>query len=1032
MKQTVFSRSRHRLLMGGAVLALAGSLAVPAFATPDPVSGADANGAQVIVTDQNKDWSPVSANATDPLVEATGAVDGSSVAVTGNAVSATARANSASAALTPDARDLEAATGGTWLATGTDGTDGQSPALIATRQATNGAPVSATTANSRIRARLGDLVDSSAAVSTNTQEAVALANDAADTLSLTGVAVGTGAGVVSDQSVGGDATVSARFSGTAALKVGDAPRSDLDLSDNLQRAVAYGNSAANALGIDAVQLDVAASYGTPSIVEANASDPSVNAAYAVLADQRLGSAVTGNANGGFAVKVGDTAFASNVASDGNSLVAAGYGNQSTNGLDLSADAIANDEWNGGAVANITNVQSAAAVPVKGIAKGGASIAIADDAVEASLDASDNAVLAVATANRADGNLLSVTANAIDAGEGFGGEEGGIVVEGPEYIGTALVEGDGAMSVTAPFSVQNGQISQARVTARAEEVTTAIEVDAGIIRSNATIIGNSAVARATGNSAANWLMLDANSLATAADLNSLQLGKGVVTASVGSAGDRAGAVLSAAGDVVDSRLTVSDNSLAANATENEVANSMSITANRLVNASGHENARGGMLDYGVGAAADYALASAQEIRGGYRLPVAVKASAYGAFDAAAGDGAVRSALKVIGNSQTASALGNGAANSLTITATALGGAEDPAPGSALSSMQAATTSVDAVSDMQLGATTAAVDSSLLLSGNSNVARARMNDATNSLAVDAVSAGSLSGEPAAVLVDVGYASQVAGDHVLSSNQVADGSVSAAAVTTGQSADPAASFVRSSFEASDNETLAEAAANTASNSLALTSAVQGGASAGLLNQQSNYASVGAQATSAYGIGAQASSDASGLVDGNVTSVMARGNMATNTLAVSGVAEDGCTPDLASITTGALNSAMAPALLSNVQVNAGGVSAYAASPTVSVSYGSAGVSDSRLGVTGNSVSAAAYGNSAINMVTLASLGSLPASGISSVQANSGAVTAEVTSAAYAVTSPAISTSRIGISGNSISASAVGNAATSKVTVSR
>ena len=113
MKQTASSCStrRQRLLMGGAVLALAGSLATPAFATPDPTPGIDATGAQVIVTDQSKDWSPVSATATNPLVETTGAVDGSSVAVTGNAVSATARANSASAALTPDARDLEAATG---------------------------------------------------------------------------------------------------------------------------------------------------------------------------------------------------------------------------------------------------------------------------------------------------------------------------------------------------------------------------------------------------------------------------------------------------------------------------------------------------------------------------------------------------------------------------------------------------------------------------------------------------------------------------------------------------------------------------------------------------------------------------------------------------------------------------------------------------------------------------------------------------------------------------------------------------------
>lgn len=1025
MKQTASSCStrRQRLLMGGAVLALAGSLATPAFATPDPTPGIDATGAQVIVTDQSKDWSPVSATATNPLVETTGAVDGSSVAVTGNAVSATARANSASAALTPDARDLEAATGGTWLATGSDGTDGQSPALIVTRQATDGASVSATTTNSRIRARLGDLVDSSAAVSTNTQEAVALANDAADTLSLTGVAVGTGAGVVSDQSVGGDAAVAARFSGTAALKVADAPRSDLDVRDNLQRSVAYGNSASNALGIDAVQLDAAASYGMPSIVEANASDPSVNAAYAVLADQRVGSAVAASANGGFAVKVGDTAFASDVTNGDNSLVAAGYGNQSSNGLDLSADAIANNAWDGGAVANITNVQSAAAIPVKGLAKGGASIAITGDAVEANLDARDNAVIAVATANRADGNLLSVTANVVDAGEGFGGE-------GP--VGTALVDGDGIMTVTAPFSVQNDQLNQARVTAKATDTATLITVDTGIVRSNATITGNSAGAQASGNVATNGLSLDANSLATAADLNSLQLGKGVVSASVGSAGNRAGAILSAAGDVVDSSLTVSDNSLTASATENEVANSMAITANSLTNASGHENAQAGMLDYGVGAAADYALANTQEIRGGYQLPVAVKASAYGDFDATAGNGAVRSALKVTGNSQTASALGNGAANSLTIAATTLGGAEEPAPGSALSSTQAAYTNVDAVSDMQLGVTTAAVDSSLLLSNNSNVVRAHMNDATNSLGVDTLSAGSLSGEPAAALVDVGYASQVMGDHVLASNQIADGSVSATAVTTGQSVDPSVSFVRSSFEASGNETLAEAVANNAANSLALTSAVQGGASAGLLNQQSNYASVGAQATSAYGIGAHASSDASSLVDGNVTTAMARGNMATNMLAVSSVAEDDCTPDLASITTGALNSAMAPALLSNVQMNAGGVSAYVASPTVSVSYGSAGVSDSRLGVTGNSVSAAAYGNSATNMVTLASLGSLPASGISSVQTNSGAVTAQVTNAAYTVTSPDISTSRIGISGNSISASAVGNAATSKVTVSR
>ncbi|MBB3862454.1 hypothetical protein GGQ88_003755 [Novosphingobium hassiacum] len=1033
MNQTASSHSvrRRSLLAGGAVLALAGSLATPAFATP--TRGIEATGAQVIATDQSKDGSPVSASAANPRIEATGLVDGSSIALAGNTVSAAARANSASAALTPDSRDLAAATGGTWLASGTDGTDAQASALIATRQSTDAAQVSAATTNSRIRARLGDLVDSSATVSSNAQEAVALANDAADTLFLTGVTVGTGAGIVSDQSVGGDASVAARFSGQAGLKVADASGSDLAVGQNLQRAVAYGNSAANALGIDAVQLDAAASYGTPSLVEANASDPEVNAAYAVLANQRLASGVAARANGGFTVTVNDGAVASNVTNDGNSLAAAGYGNQSSNRLDLSADTVANDARGGGAVANITSVQSASAVPVKADSRGGARIAIAGDAVETSLGARDNAVLAVATANRADGNLLSVTANGIDAGTGTGsgGEgEGGIVLVPPVYIGTALVGGDGEMSVTAPFSVQNDQNNQARVAASAKDAATLIAVDAAIIRSNATISGNSAGAQASGNEATNGLSFEANRLATAADLNSLQQGTGGVSAAVGSARNRAGATLYGGGDVVDSSLTVSDNGIEANATGNTVTNSMAIIANNLTNASGHENARAGLIDSGVGASADYALANSQEIMGSYLHPAGVEASAFGAFGAVAGEGAVRSALNVTGNSQTASALGNGAVNSRTIAATTLGEGNDPAPGSALSSAQMASASVNAVSDMQLGVTSAAVDSGLLLSANSNVARAGMNDATNSLAVDALRTGTLSGEPASVLADAGFSRQVMGDHVLASNQIADGSVNAMAVTTGRPVDPAMSLVRSGFEASDNATLASAVANNAGNSLALTSALQGGASAGLLNQQLNYAAVGAQATSTYGIGVHASSDATSLVDNNATSAIAHGNIATNSVAVSGVAESDCTPDLASITTGALNAAMAPALLSNAQMNTGGVSAHAVSPTVSLSYG--GVSDSRLGVTGNSVTAAAYGNSATNSVTLASLGTLPVSGISSVQTNSGAVTAQVTNAAYTVTSSSLSAGRIGISGNSVSASAIGNTATSKVTVSR
>jgi hypothetical protein len=246
--------------------------------------------------------------------------------------------------------------------------------------------------------------------------------------------------------------------------------------------------------------------------------------------------------------------------------------------------------------------------------------------------------------------------------------------------------------------------------------------------------------------------------------------------------------------------------------------------------------------------------------------------------------------------------------------------------------------------------------------------------------------------------------------------------------------------------NTTVAEASANRALNALNVSASSTLTASAGLVNSQTSSASV--EATASTFAGATIITDDLTTVDGstvtigqNSTSSLARGNSATNVLNYSAGASYGegsvFSPGAFIETAGDVDTAVsAQAAVLNVQTNTGPVSAVTNNVSYVVALNGGGglntvLQDSTVGVIGNAVSATAYGNTATNVLTVSSLSaSAPTAAIANYQRNSASVTASVTTVSYGAGSlGAISGSTASVSGNAITATAVGNNAVNAIT---
>lgn len=1005
-------------LLGGA--ALAAALATGAHAEP---ATAIAAGREPIANQQANQDAPATALGSHPIIGVELATTtGSAIDVSANSVVATARGNQARTTLAPQALDLDSVLGFTGVA-GPDSAQARYGAVIANAQSNADSPVGAAAVGSRLSIDTSALTGSTATVDDNDQEAVALGNDAINTISPTGGVVASAAGVVNVQVTDDGSPVRALFAGQAAIGGGAIAGSTAALTNNLQRAIGYGNSVDNGLSVRGVSLAAPTPAAGPSTVSEGGVDATVAASFGLLSSQTLGGSVFAGAAGrnlagdpAAAFTVSGTALDdSRVINEGNGLIAAGYGNRSANSLDLDGPSITRGGYGDGAIANVTNVQRIDDADVVAAVAGGAAIQV-DGSIRGSFaSSSDNAIQSVATGNLAEGNLLTVRATSLDAS---GGQDGG-------EVGTALLDWDGALTVSAPFSVQNAQDSGWGAIVAKQVGTGASVTAAAVSGSSLQANGNLFSAAATANDATNGLELIATTLDTSADLNSLQSVQGDVLARLGASHDPTGVVIDAS-PIDDSRLTVSGNSTTGTAIGNSAASNLTVSANFVANGGGHTSSQAGALDDGMGAAANFALANAQRVEQpgeeGPGAPVRIASRISGRFATLADGPANNASLAVDGNSQQARALANTAVNRLGLTATTIDGDEGPAAGTALSSSQIANADVEARSKLTLGTTGQLDGSSASLTDNRNTALAVINDVDNGLTVEATQIGAVRGLQAVLNADWDGGVHAVADHVLANSQIASGSVMASAVTR-TATGPAGDIDDSSLTIDGNATAVEASANRATNALVLNAAAPSTATAGVANVQSSDANVTALAVTRVGLGGGQLDHASLTVDGDSTTALARGNAADNNLTFTGGARSGLQSSYVAQAQAADDTPAASAGVAvlNAQTNGGGVSAVA---TAGPSGGGYGLQSASLKVTDNPVSATAYGNVATNQVAIASLGRLPTAAVTNQQTNYGPVTARVINVSYVAGSGSSAFSTTGVAGNHLAATATGNQA--------
>jgi hypothetical protein len=1009
-------------------------------------------GTAAVANQQANYQAPLTAFVTPSVIAAQtgelagGGNNGAAVKVSGNTVAATAQGNQTtqSLALAAGTVDLD---NDNALLTGGAASNGRvsagGAATLSNLQGLYDGGVAAINQGSQVwlTANGGGapVADSTLSLTLNRQEAVALGNGASNTLTLSGNAVGTGAGIASVQTADANSGVGAGLSSPEARIAvsGDLRGGSAALTDNLQRAIAYGNSANNALGVTAGNVSATPAAGAASSVTVDlasglpfdnnaAALPTVRAAYGVLNDQSVAANINTAATGPntLAVTVAGSVSGAGVANDRNALVAATYGNDAASGVTLNLN---NVSGAGASVANVTNTQAVAGngTNISARAEGGTVVrtAVTGTLSDSTVSSSGNTAQALAYGSRATGNTVAVKGNTIDTA--------GFALAGATLTGTTL-------NTNAAFSVQNAQSGQGTVSALrtgGPEVRTT--VDGSIASSKVDASGNTTVAGATSNSAVNGVSVDAVGVATTTAVQNLQLTSASVTSltglEAGSLANKDGVLVVLGGaSLQDSKVGVDGNIATGSAAGNAAANRIDVKGNSV--AVGDGLPIGGAASIGgvAAAVADHALSNIQLVTG---TTVSSKVAAAFGVDTAPGATIDGSTLSVSNNAQSAKAVANTASNAVSLAGT------DVAARSALLSAQGSTAAVVSRSLTQAFAPASVSGSTVTIAKNSNTALGVINDVSNTVAVTGGTSGAGGfGIPAVVLQGpVPNASLVLGDQVLANIQSAGGLVTTTADTALYNEDRAvpanAGLSNSSFAITGNATYAEASANRATNAASVGGGAAQSAKVAVLNAQDSSAAVSASGNSVARLtltGGNALAGSSATLQGNSNTVAATGSAATNSIDVKGntLSGGGLLPTAAAVALpGSLVLVLADQALANVQQGTGAVSATATGSVGIDTAALSSVSGSTLDVSGNSQSAKAVGNTALNSVSLAGANVAARSALQSSQSGTAPVTATSTLELFAPAASADSTVRL--SGNSNTALAVTNDATHTLGVS-
>lgn len=525
----------------------------------------------------------------------------------------------------------------------------------------------------------------------------------------------------------------------------------------------------------------------------------------------------------------------------------------------------------------------------------------------------------------------------------------------------------------------------------------------------------------------------------------------------------GVTVTASGTITDSTITVDGNTTRGSVTGNTATNSINVSGTNLsgsgalATSTAAADGSPSLTTTSIGeAVADNALANVQSFSSELDTDVA---GTFGIVSDFATYDTTNSTLSVSGNRMFSTTRGNDVENSIDLSATNATEDTTAATGAALSSLQADAdgASVSADSQMDVYAPAAMAESTLLLNNNRNEAVATVNSATNSVDVSATNIDSISsGTNAsllAALTTTGFQNEATADVVIANGQSASGPVDVTATSFVMNQDDfgddgSGNLVRidtdgvlnSSISVSDNVTLAQGSGNRASNTMSLSGASSSEVTGAILNVQGSSSNVTVGANMDAGLSLLNSAgiviDSSSVdFSRNGTSAQASGNVSSNVLNASALnmtASDGPASvnlNTGNIADGGVNATYAAL---NSQVNSGSVSATTTASYGVNSAGGDGVALNNALVTGNGniIEASAVGNSATNRVTLSALsfGDSTAA-IGNEQLNTADITASVSNGMIgSTTSGGVTSSSVGLNGNSISSSAVGNRAVSTI----
>jgi hypothetical protein len=642
--------------------------------------------------------------------------------------------------------------------------------------------------------------------------------------------------------------------------------------------------------------------------------------------------------------------------------------------------------------------------------------------------------------------------------------------------SASVDLTGLSFVSANNVVSSFQVAVADVTASAE--TDVFNQDAStltveeIVGSDVSMSSNSTIAQATANSAAGGNILTLGDAGTA-NMNQTGLVSNVqeTFAQTVSASVDQEIELSLTGDgdfpVDTSSLSLDGNSSTALARSNVATNTLTVDAANIDAGDGND----AVVDEGDYLVASYVLGSVQDnVAGVTATTTQSRVAVDMSNDGGVGSVILGSTVSLSGNASSATALANTAVNSVSVGANAANVDATTALGNDQfnSGEVRATGGSEVVVDVTAGAAGSApvgIDSStVMVSGNTSASNAVGNQAQNTLTV--AGANIVSGALTSASVESSGGADdnqaSAGNLILNAQEnmgritsmnvanvvginsdVADGTVSSGAAASG-----------STLGVTGNVTEARATANLVLNSSiniggAGTSSLDSTAAIANFQVNDSNGDVSASASTVTTVSLTAAGDATGLdagtamVQGNSTLALARGNVAENVLNAdaSNVASGASPATLTSQGTdiGILNASFG---VFNEQQQRAAINAESRDATYRVDVVAGPRTGPALGlalnaasatVSGNSINASAFGNVATNSVNLASLtgaGNDASAAVYNAQMNSGAITSEVSGATIGVYSTGgVVSAAVGVSGNSISATSVGNFATSSFT---